>query len=137
MDRSFEQLTYRPEDVITFAQGMPGFESTKEFVLFTRPEHEPFHWMASVNGPAVQFVLINPLIFRPDYDPIVASAEIRSLDVHDPKELLLYCIVTVHADMRQSTANLAGPLFVNIRTRRGKQILVDDARWSTSARILG
>lgn len=136
MEQRVEQLSYSPEDVISFPAGMPGFEASKEFVIFTRPEHEPFHWMASISGPPVQFVLINPLIFRPDYDPVVPSSEIRGLDVHDPKELLLYCIVTVHPDMRLSTANLAGPLFINIRTRAGKQILVDDPRWTTSEGIL-
>ncbi|MBK9575625.1 MAG: flagellar assembly protein FliW [Fibrobacterota bacterium] len=136
MEHRIEQLNYQREDVITFAQGMPGFEATKEYVIFTKPEHEPFHWMASVVGPPVQFVLINPLIFRPDYDPVIASSEIRGLDVQDPKELLLYSIVTVQPDMRLSTANLAGPLFINIRTRLGKQILVDDPRWTTSVGIL-
>ncbi|MEK7394867.1 MAG: flagellar assembly protein FliW, partial [Fibrobacterota bacterium] len=102
-----------PEDVIRFPSGIPGFEGAREFVVFTKPEHEPFHWMVSVNGPRVQFVLINPLQFRPEYDPIISSSELRDLDVRDPKELLLYTIVTVNADMRLSTANMAGPLFVN------------------------
>jgi len=125
-----------PEDVIRFPSGIPGFEGAREFVVFTKPEHEPFHWMVSVAGPRVQFVLINPLQFRPEYDPIISSSELRDLDVRDPKELLLYTIVTVNPDMRLSTANMAGPLFVNIRTRIGKQILVDDPRWTTSERIL-
>lgn len=136
MEPDSESLTYSTEDVISFPGGIPGFEGSREFVIFTRPQHEPFHWMRSVSGPSAQFVLINPLQFKPDYDPVVSSTEIRDLDVRDPKELLLYTIVTVHEDMGSSTANLLGPLFINIRTRIGKQILVDDARWSTSERIL-
>jgi flagellar assembly factor FliW len=136
MGHEVDQLAYSPEDVIRFPSGIPGFEGAREFVVFTRPEHEPFHWMVSVSGPKVQFVLINPLQFRPEYDPVIHSSELRDLDVHDPKELLLYTIVTVNADLRLSTANMAGPLFVNIRTRVGKQILVDDPRWTTSERIL-
>ena len=136
MEQSSEALSYKTEDVISFPAGIPGFEGAREFVIFTRAEQEPFHWMRSVSESAAQFVLINPLHFRPDYDPVVPSSEIRDLDVRDPKELLLYTIVTVHDDMSKSTANLAGPLFVNIRTRVGKQLLVDDPRWSTSERIL-
>ena len=136
MGHEVDQLSYLPGDVIRFPSGIPGFEGAREFVVFTRPEHEPFDWMVSVSGPKVQFVLINPLQFRPEFDPIIPSSELRDLDVRDPKELLLYTIVTVNADMRLSTANMAGPLFVNIRTRIGKQILVDDSRWTTSERIL-
>ena len=129
-------LKWSSEDVITFPSGLPGFEGAREFVIFTRPEHEPFHWMRSVSGAQAQFVLINPLHFRPGYDPVVSPAEIQELDVRDPKELLLYTIVTVADDMACSTANLLGPLFINIRTRIGKQILVDDPRWTTAERIL-
>jgi len=136
MGQSSETLSYLPEDVIAFPGGLPGFEGAREFVIFTRPQHAPFHWMRSVAGSEAQFVLINPLQFRPDYNPLVPSSEIADLDVRDPKELLLYTIVTVNQDMAKSTANLAGPLFINIRTRIGKQILVDDPRWSTSERIL-
>lgn len=136
MGHEVDQLSYSPEDVIRFPSGIPGFEGAREFVVFTRPEHEPFHWLVGISGPRVQFVLINPLQFRPEYDPIIPSSELRDLDVRDPKELLLYTIVTVHSNMRLSTANMAGPLFVNIRTRIGKQILVDDPRWTTSERIL-
>jgi len=136
MEQKLETLSYDPQDVISFPAGIPGFEGAREFVIFTRPEHEPFHWMWSISGPPAQFVLINPLYFRSDYDPVFSSSEIKDLDVRDPKELLLYTIVTVNDDMAKSTANLAAPLFVNIRTRIGKQILVDDPRWSTSERIL-
>ena len=136
MENDQGTLSWSPADVISFPAGIPGFEGAREFVIFTRAEHEPFHWMRSVNGPAAQFVLINPLLLRADYDPVVSSTEIRELDVRDPKELLLYTIVTVHDDMSASTVNFLGPLFINIRTRIGKQILVDDPRWSTSERIL-
>lgn len=130
-------LNWSPEDIITFPLGIIGFEGAREFVIYSLPEHEPFHWMACVNGIELQFVLINPMLFRKDYDPVIPPHELKELDVRDPRELLLYTIVTVAEDMSDSTANLAGPLFVNIRTKQGRQIPVDDPRWSTAARILG
>lgn len=130
-------LSWTADDVITFPLGIIGFEGAREFVIYSRPEHEPFHWMACIQKPELQFVLINPLLFRADYDPVVPPHELKELDVRNPSELLMYTIVTVAEDMRDSTANLAGPLFVNIRTRQGRQIPVDDPRWGTSARILG
>ncbi|MCB9496650.1 MAG: flagellar assembly protein FliW [Fibrobacteria bacterium] len=130
-------LNWSQNDVITFPQGIIGFEGAREFVIYSLPEHEPFHWMACVNGPSLQFVLINPLLVRSEYDPVIPPMELKQLDVRDPQELLLYTIVTVAEEMADSTANLAGPLFVNIRTRIGRQIPVDDPRWGTSVRILG
>lgn len=129
-------LSWTADDIIHFPLGIIGFEGAHEFVVYSRPEHEPFHWMACVQKPELQFVLINPLLFRKDYDPVVPPHELRELDVRNPSELLMYTIVTVAEDMRDSTANLAGPLFVNIRTRQGRQIPVDDPRWGTVVRIL-
>jgi flagellar assembly factor FliW len=133
----FDPVIYTPEEVIHFSNGLPGFEDNHDFVIYTRPEHEPFHWMISVQGQPVQFVLINPLLISPEYDPKFSALELKELDVLDPKELLLYVIVTVQEEMSDSTANFLGPIFVNIRTRQGRQILIEDARYSTNQRILG
>lgn len=130
-------LNWTEDDVITFPLGIIGFEGARQFVIYSRPEHEPFHWMACIQEPDLQFVLINPLLFRSDYDPVIPSHELKDLDVQNPSELLLYTIVTVAEDMRDSTANLAGPLFVNIRTRQGRQIPIEDPRWGTAVRVLG
>ena len=130
-------LNWTEDDVITFPLGIIGFEGARQFVIYSRPEHEPFHWMACIQKPDLQFVLVNPLLFHSDYDPVIPSHELKDLDVRNPSELLLYTIVTVAEDMRDSTANLAGPLFVNIRTRQGRQIPIDDPRWGTAVRILG
>lgn len=92
--------------------------------------------MACSNDPDLQFILINPLHFLADYDPRIPPHELRELDVRDPKELLLYTVVTFAPELSDSTANLLGPIFINIRTRRGKQIVIDDERYSVRERIL-
>ena len=131
-----QPVEYLPEDVITFPKGLPGFEHAKEFVIYSRPEHAPFHCMACVSDPDLQFILINPLHFQPTYDPRIPPHELRDLEVKDPRELLLYTLVTFAPELSDSTANLLGPIFINIRTRTGKQIVIDDERYSVRERIL-
>ena len=49
----------------------------------------------------------------------------------------MYVIVTLNkVEFSLSTANLLGPILVNIRTKRGKQIILDDGRYSTKHPIL-
>jgi len=129
-------LDYRPEDIITFPKGLPGFEQAREFVIYSRAEHAPFHCMANVHDQDLQFILINPLQFQESYDPRIPPHELRELDVKDPRELLLYTLVTFAPELSDSTANLLGPIFINIRTRIGKQIVIDDERYSVRERIL-
>jgi len=129
-------LEIRPEDVIVFPKGLPGFDKAREFVIYSRPEHAPFHCMACTTDQDLQFVLINPLQFQPEYDPRIPPHELRDLEVKDPKDLLLYTLVTFAPELSDSTANLLGPIFINIRTRTGKQIVIDDERYTVRERIL-
>ena len=55
----------------------------------------------------------------------------------ESKELLLYVIVTLKQPLSESTANLMGPLFINIRERVGKQILIENDAYSLREPILG
>jgi flagellar assembly factor FliW len=131
-----QRLDFQAEDIITFPKGLPGFEHAKEFVIYSQPEHAPFHCMASVSDQELQFILINPMHFLETYDPRIPPHELRDLEVKDPKELLLYTLVTFAPELSDSTANLLGPIFINIRTRVGKQIVIDDERYSVRERIL-
>ena len=41
---------------------VPGFENARRFIIMSLPEHQPFHWMESVDGQGVRFAIINPLV---------------------------------------------------------------------------
>lgn len=136
-------LTIRPglppfteEQVITFPQGLPGFESIHRYLILSVPEHDPFHWMEAVEGPRLRFALVNPLSFRPDYQPKIKKADLDTLNIRDPKELLLYVIVTLKQPLPDSTANLMGPLFINIRERVGRQIIIENDAYGLRERLV-
>jgi len=135
--------TFRPglppfseEQVITFPDGLPGFESARRFIILSTPEHVPFHWMEAVEGPRLRFALINPLKFRPDYQPRIKKVDLDSLLIQDPKDLLFYVIVTVKQPMQESTANLMGPVFINIRERIGKQVIIENDDYGPRERLM-
>ena len=114
-------LPWTEDQVIRFPGGLPGFENARKFIIMSVPEHQPFHWMECVDeGNTIRFAIINPLSFRPDYQPKIKKEELASLNINDSKELLLYVIVTLRAPLMESTANLMGPLFINIREKVGK-----------------
>ena len=130
-------LPWTEDQVIRFPGGLPGFENARKFIIMSVPEHQPFHWMECVDeGNTIRFAIINPLSFRPDYQPKIKKEELASLDIHDSKELLLYVIVTLRAPLMESTANLMGPLFINIRDKVGKQIIIENDAYSLRERII-
>ncbi len=124
------------DDIIHFPAGVPGFEQAKRFVIVSVPEYDPFHWLQCVEGPKVRFAIINPLAFQPDYSPKIDKEELSSLGIEDPKDLLLYTIVTLRSPLEQSTANLMGPLFINFKKKVGKQIIIEDQAYSLRERLI-
>lgn len=130
-------LPWTEDQVIRFPGGLPGFENARKFIIMSVPEHQPFHWMECVDeGNTIRFAIINPLSFRPDYQPKIKKDELAALNIGDPKELLLYVIVTLRAPLMESTANLMGPLFINIREKVGKQIIIENDAYSLRERII-
>lgn len=129
-------VEWTEDQVIYFPNGLPGFETARKFIIMSVPEHQPFHWMECVDGNNIRFAVINPLSFRPDYQPKIKKENLASLNIHDPKELLLYVIVTLRQPMVESTANLMGPLFINIREKLGKQIIIENDAYSLRERII-
>jgi flagellar assembly factor FliW len=136
VNKSPSGVPWTEDQVISFPAGLPGFESARRFIIMSVPEHQPFHWMESVDGHGLRFAIINPLAFRPDYQPKIKKEELASLSIKDPKELLLYVIVTLKQPLTESTANLMGPLFINIRERVGKQIIIENDDYSLRERII-
>ena len=140
--KEMQQITstgvpWTEDQVINFPAGLPGFENARKFIIMSVPEHQPFHWMECVDqGNAIRFAIINPLSFRPDYQPKIKKEELASLNIRDSKELLLYVIVTLRSPLTESTANLMGPLFINIREKMGKQIIIENDAYSLRERII-
>jgi flagellar assembly factor FliW len=121
--------------VIRFPHGILGFEGLREFALLdaTQP---PFYWLQSLESPDVAFVLIDPLVFRPDYTPAVDPEETAEIGIQSPDDMLVFVIVTIPENSSRMTANLQGPVILNKRTRVGRQSISGDPRWGVRHGIL-
>jgi len=120
---------------ITFPHGLLGFESLRDYVLLDA-ERQPFFWLQSLESEQVAFILINPFIFRPDYEANIDNDELIYTGISDPKSALVFAIVTILADGSPMTANLQGPLIINRDTHTGIQIVLTDPRWKTKHDII-
>ena len=131
---------YGPIDVddrqkIIFPQGLLGFESLKDYILLDA-ERQPFYWLQSVDVEQVAFILVNPFLFRPDYELNISNEELAEIGIHSPEKALIFTIVTAPSDGSSMTANLQGPLIINRNSRTGKQAVLSDSRWKTKHDIM-
>ena len=130
--RSFGEIEINQEDILTFPEGIPGFEDSKRYIIINNPDEEnPFDWLQSVDNGDLAFVIINPFFVKPDYDIIIPESALEKLKIKDESNVALYSIVVVPEKIEDMTVNLTGPIVINVREKLGKQIILDDNRYTT------
>ena len=113
-------------DAVRMPNGMLGFEEIKDYVLTTNPEEHPFAWLQVQDNSALAFVVIDPFVAMPDYQPDIPQSDVEFLKLKQPDDALLLAIVTIH-DENRATVNLKGPIVVNRHTHVAKQVIIANA----------
>jgi flagellar assembly factor FliW len=108
--------------LIEMPLGLLGFEHHKRFTLATNPEEEPFLWLQAVSEPKLSFLVISPFAFVPAYQPELTQEDEQFLELQGPDDTLVFAIVSVR-NAHQATLNLKGPIVMNRRTLRAKQVI--------------
>lgn len=124
----FGELTLPQDSIVEFPSGLIGFPDAKRYVLL---EYKPpFSWFHSVEDTNLAFVVVDGVEFGDNYKVTPPYGD-KQCDFKEQDEFAVLVIVTVRSDPRMTTANLKAPLFVNLRNRRGVQVIFDDPRYST------
>src|SRR3989339_153568 len=123
------------ENIFHFPEGIPAFESSKEFLFLFKPDTNPFLFMHALEPADLAFVCIDPFLICPDYQPKISEADINFLHLKKPEDLLILTLVTVASDMRETTTNLQGPIVINMQASLGKQIICDGQHYPVRYKI--
>lgn len=130
--KHFGVLDVEEDKIITFPEGIPGFEEENKFIIINNEDEEnPFQWLQSVNTMDLAFVIINPFYIFPDYDIIIPDSVQEKLGIESEKDVAIYSIVVVPEDLKKMTVNLLGPIVININKKIGKQVILEDSRYTT------
>jgi flagellar assembly factor FliW len=126
------EVSYKMSDKIKVTKGILGFNKYRNYVIVKKEEDQPFMWLQSVENPDLAFVIVDPLIFFPNYMIIPEKSDLDELKVSDAKELEIYVIVNFPSENPQlSSANLIAPLVVNPKLDLGKQIVLPKSPYTS------
>lgn len=103
--------------------GMPGFPQADRFVLMQHDTGDVFAWMVSVEVPDLAFVVADPWQFFPDYRPPLEPRHLKQIDVEAAEDFELLCLVSFQEG--EIALNLAAPILINAKERRGTQVILD------------
>ncbi|MFH1021837.1 MAG: flagellar assembly protein FliW [Planctomycetota bacterium] len=123
----FGEIETEKDTVITFPEGLPGFEDCREYIILKDPSGGPLHCLQSVSRPEVAFVICDPIVFRPDYRIQVTREDLVSIRLDAVEGGIACVIIHVPENPLEMTANLQGPVVINVEKRLGKQFVLRDA----------
>ncbi|HEY5297136.1 MAG TPA: flagellar assembly protein FliW [Verrucomicrobiae bacterium] len=106
--------------------GILGFEQIKNYALLANPAEKPFAWLRVTENASLAFVVIDPFVILPNYQPDIPQSDVDFLELKVAGDALMLGIVTVHGQSR-ATMNLKGPIVINRHTHTGKQVIIANA----------
>ncbi|HYL81272.1 MAG TPA: flagellar assembly protein FliW [Candidatus Acidoferrum sp.] len=135
--RRFGSVPVTEEDIVRFAEGLPGFEELREF-LFVRPEDlAPVQFLVSCENPEICFPILAVQLCLPGYAPRLDPAQLEALGVADPAAVEWHAILTFHQECEGLTANLRAPVLINPSRRIGRQVTLTDSTYSLRHSLVG
>jgi len=126
--RHFGELEFDEGIVYHFADGLPGFEELRNFIIIDDKDTEPFRWLLSIDDPAVGFALLEAKLVAPELYGEFPPAETSSS--------VVFVIAILGRDPERLTANLRAPVLISQETRSGKQVVLNSDKYETDHRII-
>ncbi|MEW6653541.1 MAG: flagellar assembly protein FliW [Bacteroidota bacterium] len=111
---NFGEIEFAEDKVLTFKEGLLGFEELKKFV-FIKPDDSLFYWINSVENPDLSFPMFG----------------IRIIDESYPQEESheAFAIVVLNPDPLKITVNLKAPVYINQNEKVGFQKIIDTDKY--------
>ncbi len=119
--------------VLHFVKGILGFPNDLRYALLPHKDNSPFFWLQSLDSPDLAFVVINPALIVSDYSFELPEDAERELQLGEKDKAEALVIVTFrnrqNGDARSMSANLLGPVVINVDKRLAKQVVLDPNRY--------
>ncbi len=118
------EVTIQEQAIITFPEGIPGFQEEKQFALIPLNETSPFLVLQSIHTQKVGFMVATPYAFKKDYAFDLQQSDVEKLEIERAEDVLVYGILTLKDTLLQSTINLLAPIVINEKKQLAKQIVL-------------
>jgi flagellar assembly factor FliW len=119
------------------AGGLPPFVNAVRFTLTPETNAPPFFRIRCTTMD-LSYVVIDPFIPTPDYAPEFSDADLTELGITADITPIVLAIVNFSRGAEEVTLNLTGPLLINPKTGKSKQVVLENAtKYSTKHKLLG
>lgn len=133
----FGKLEIEEDKIFKFIVPILGFEHLDEYILIDHAPDSPFKWLQAVNDLHIAFIVTNPVNFGVEYEFVIAEEDTQKIKLTDANDALVLTIVYIpQGAPHLMTANLAGPIIINAKSKLAMQLVLSDSRFTTKHRLL-
>lgn len=120
--------------IVTFPDGLPGFEQCRRFVVLRHAQALPLLCLHSVDGPHAAFLAVDPRRILKRYRCVLSDADRLRLGAGPSTTLLWLSVVTI-SNEDEFFANLRAPIIINPDRLVGLQAMPHNALYPLRYRI--
>lgn len=121
------EMTVPETRMIHFPEGLLGFPDSRDYVLVPAA-HDGAYWLQSAEHASLIFFLVDPFLHYGDYEVELTAAQVDSIGAQSQSDIAILAIVTLpSSDDAPATANLQGPLAINVSDGVARQVILRDA----------
>lgn len=131
----FGEVDFETNKKLTFEKGLPGLDDEKAFALLTQEDQKPICWLQSLVHWQIALPVINPFLIEPSYAFDITDSDVASLGVESVNDVCVLSVLVVPKNPNDMTVNLVAPIIINMKNWQGRQIILDDKRYSTRTRV--
>ncbi len=134
----FGEIDLTEDKIITLERGLFGFEDFKKYTILYDCEKEGganVSWFQSVDEPTLALPVMNPLLVKEDYNPVVEDELLSGIGEISEENLVILLTMTVPANIKEMSVNLKAPIIINADTRKGAQLIVENQDYEVKYKI--
>jgi len=122
----FGEIEIEEDKILSFPDGLIGFDECKQFVLITDEDLEPFQWLICIDegNEEIGFPLLPPFLFVPDYLKNLPKDLREELKSNSESPLNVLNVITIRGNNDEMTINLRGLVIIDVEKKEGKQIIL-------------
>ena len=132
-----------PSGVIHFPEGIPGFESLRDFVLLQDEELLPIVFLSSLSEPKVCFPVLPMQNIEREYRldlgeddrRVLRLAEEPAAESAPEEQLLCLAILNLGDGSRPPSANLFAPIVINLANWTAKQVIQFESSYPAALEV--
>lgn len=126
----FGELEVNKNDIISFTDGLLGFENLTKYFVVDPGDNTLILWLQSAEDEKIAFPIIEPKIFSPEYIVKLTPSELATLELETLNNAKIYSILTIPQNVTEMSANLKAPIVINNSKKIAKQVVLQDSKLS-------